>query len=90
LGFSFGKPTTDMLYSVVTAEEKYKVKNFIDTVVYRTGDLIGTWSVTGMISMLAISGTSIAMLPFAAIWAGIALWLGRDYKRRDADVSANA
>ena len=90
LGFSFGKPTTDMLYSVVTDEEKYKVKNFIDTVVYRTGDLIGTWSVTGLISALAITGTSIAMLPFAAIWAGIALWLGRDYKNRDADAATNA
>lgn len=90
LGFSFGKPTTDMLYSVVSPEEKYKVKNFIDTVVYRAGDLVGTWSVTGMVAALAITGTSVVMLPFAAIWAGIALWLGRDYKRRDASGSADA
>lgn len=90
LGFSFGKPTTDMLYSVVTDEEKYKVKNFIDTVVYRTGDLIGTWTVTGMISALAITGTSLVMLPFAAVWAGIAVWLGRDYRRRDAEASQDA
>jgi AAA family ATP:ADP antiporter len=90
LGFAFGKPTTDMLYSVVTPEEKYKVKNFIDTVVYRTGDLAGTWSITGMISVLAITGTSIAMLPFAALWAGIAIWLGRDYKRRDSETKPDA
>ena len=81
LGFAFSKPTTDMLYSVVTPEEKYKTKNFIDTAVYRGGDLVGTWSVKFM-SALGITGTSIVMLPFAIIWAIVALWLGRDYRRR--------
>ena len=77
-----------MLYSVVTPEEKYKVKNFVDTVVYRGGDVIGTWSVRSMVAAFGIAGTAFAMLPFAAIWTGIALWLGREYKRRDQ--SANA
>lgn len=81
LGFSFSKPTTDMLYSVVTPEEKYKTKNFIDTAVYRFGDIIGTWSVKLLLGM-GIAGVSIAMLPFAIIWFLIALWLGRDYKRQ--------
>ena len=83
LGFGFSKPTTDMLYSVVTPEEKYKVKNFIDTAVYRGGDLIGTWSLRPIISSFGIVGTALVMVPFAAIWAGIALWLGREYRRRD-------
>jgi AAA family ATP:ADP antiporter len=81
LGFSFSKPTTDMLYSVVTPEEKYKTKNFIDTAVYRFGDIIGTWSVKLLLGM-GIAGVSIAMIPFAIIWFLIALWLGRDYKRQ--------
>lgn len=80
LGFSFGKPTTDMLYSVVTPEEKYKTKNFIDTAVYRFGDVIGTWTVKLM--GLGIGGASIVMLPFGVIWAMVALWLGRDYRRQ--------
>jgi AAA family ATP:ADP antiporter len=79
-----------MLYSVVTPEDKYKVKNFIDTVVYRTGDVIGTWTVRFLVAGLGLAGTSVAMLPFAAIWAGIAIWLGRDYKRRADSVTANA
>ena len=81
LGFGFSKPTTDMLYSVVTPEEKYKTKNFIDTAVYRGGDVIGTWTIKFM-SALGIAGISLVMLPFAIAWAAVALWLGRDYRRQ--------
>ncbi len=81
LGFGFTKPTTDMLYSVVTPEEKYKTKNFIDTAVYRGGDVIGTWSVK-LMSGLGIAGISVVMLPFALLWAIVSLWLGRDYRRQ--------
>jgi AAA family ATP:ADP antiporter len=81
LGFGFMKPTTDMLYSVVTPEEKYKTKNFIDTAVYRGGDVVGTWTVKIM-ATLGIAGISFVMLPFAVIWAIVTLWLGRDYRRR--------
>jgi AAA family ATP:ADP antiporter len=81
LGFGFSKPTSDMLYSVVTPEEKYKTKNFIDTAVYRGGDVIGTWSVK-LMSALGIAGISFVMLPFAVLWAIVALWLGNDYRRQ--------
>ncbi len=89
LGFGFSKPTSDMLYSVVTPEDKYKVKNFIDTVVYRTGDVIGTWTVRFLMTGLGLAGTSIVMLPFAALWAGVAMWLGRDYRRRAETASTS-
>ncbi len=83
LGFGFTKPTTDMLYSVVTPEEKYKTKNFIDTAVYRGGDLVGTWTIRGLSALgLGITAISWLMLPFAALWAIVAVWLGRDYRRR--------
>ncbi|MGB5576557.1 MAG: hypothetical protein WBM88_04030, partial [Woeseiaceae bacterium] len=82
LGFGFGKPSTDMLYSVVTPEEKYKTKNAIDTAIYRGGDVVGTWSVRLMsILGLGIAGISILMVPFALMSAVVALWLGREYKR---------
>jgi len=81
LGFGFTKPTTDMLYSVVTPEEKYKTKNFIDTAVYRGGDVIGTWTVK-LMSALGIAGISFVMLPFAVLWTIVALWLGKDYRRQ--------
>lgn len=82
LGFGFSKPTSDMLYSVVTPEEKYKAKNFIETALYRGGDLIGIWTIRFM-SGLGIAGISIVMLPFAVLWGLVALWIGSDYRRRD-------
>jgi AAA family ATP:ADP antiporter len=83
LGFGFAKPSTDMLYSVVTPEEKYKTKNAIDTAIYRGGDVVGTWSVR-LISVLGlgIAGIAMLMVPFALISAVVALWLGREYKRK--------
>jgi AAA family ATP:ADP antiporter len=87
LGFGFAKPSTDMLYSVVTPEEKYKTKNFIDTAIYRGGDVVGTWTIR-LLSILGmgIAGISLLMVPFAAISAAVALWLGRDYRRRARDL----
>jgi AAA family ATP:ADP antiporter len=83
LGFGFTKPSTDMLYSVVTPEEKYKTKNFIDTAIYRGGDVIGTWTIKIMTALgLGVAGISLVMLPFAVVSALVALWLGRDYKRK--------
>jgi len=83
VGFGFAKPSTDMLYSVVTPEEKYKTKNAIDTAIYRGGDVVGTWT----IKLLSTAGMGIAtiavfMTPFAIASAAVALWLGRDYKRQ--------
>ena len=83
LGYGFMRPSTDMLYSVVTPEEKYKTKNFIDTAVWRGGDILGTWSVKLMMAMgLGITGVSVILLPFAAVWTVISYWLGIDYRRQ--------
>jgi AAA family ATP:ADP antiporter len=84
IGFGFSKPTNDMLYSVVTAEEKYKSKNFIDTAVYRGGDLIGIWTVKALWG-LGFAGISLVMLPFALLWGAIAIWLGKAYRQRDLE-----
>ncbi|MDX1499335.1 MAG: MFS transporter [Woeseiaceae bacterium] len=80
-GFTFGKPSTDMLYSVVTSEEKYKTKNFIDTTVYRFGDVIGIWAIR-LLMVTGMTVVSLLMIPFAVAWTAIAVWLGRDYRRR--------
>ena len=84
LGFGLHKPTSDMLYSVVSPEEKYKAKNFIETALYRGGDLFGTWTVRFMMTFggLGIAGISLVMLPFAVVWGAIALWIGNDYRRQ--------
>ncbi len=84
-GFTFSKPATDMLYSVVTPEEKYKTKNFIETTVYRFGDVVGVWTIRILMG-LGMSVVSLFMVPFALAWTVIALWLGRDYRRKARDL----
>lgn len=50
--YALVRPGREMLYTVVPAEDKYKAKNFIDTVVYRGGDAVSAWTKT-LIDMIA-------------------------------------
>ena len=38
------RPARETLFTVVSREDKYKSKAFIDTFVYRGGDLLGAWT----------------------------------------------
>jgi AAA family ATP:ADP antiporter len=71
------RPAREMLYVVLGKEEKYKAKNFIDTVVYRGGDAVSAWAYAG----LKIAGFSLAVIaliavPLAGVWAWISFKLG--------------
>ena len=84
IGFGLSKPTNDMLYSVVTPEERYKSKNFIDTVVYRGGDALAGWLYTGLKSVgLGTGGIAMLAIPIALGWAILGLWLGRTRGEKD-------
>jgi AAA family ATP:ADP antiporter len=89
LGFGFTKPTTDMLYSVVSKESKYKAKNFIETTVYRGWDVVSTWTIRSM-SGIGLSGIALVCIPIALLWSGVVFWIGREYKLRDQETSSNA
>ncbi len=84
--FGLTKPTTDMLYSVVSAEERYKAKNFVETAIYRGGDLIGTWTIR-LISGIGISGVALVCVPLSLLWIYFARYIGREYLRRDLALS---
>lgn len=77
--FGFSKPAGEMLFTVIPAASKYKAKNFMDTVVYRAGDVTGAWLIKNL-SFLGLSVISILLIPIAAIWLGLVLWLGKAYK----------
>ena len=77
--FGFSKPAGEMLFTVIPAASKYKAKNFIDTVVYRAGDVSGAWIIKHL-SFLGLSTIALLLVPIAAIWIGLVLWLGRVYK----------
>ena len=72
------RPAREMLYVVLSREEKYKAKNFIDTVVYRTGDAVSAWVYAGMRSVgMSLSTIALIAVPLALVWAWVAFGLGR-------------
>lgn len=77
--YSITRPVREMLYVVLSKEEKYKAKNFIDTAIYRGGDMASAWVYSGLSAGLGFSLSTIAMIavPVSGIWAVIAFKLGK-------------
>ena len=76
--YALMRPAREMLYVVLSKEEKYKAKNFIDTVVYRGGDAVSAWVYAGMLAAgLSLAGIALVAVPLAALWAWIAFALGK-------------
>lgn len=89
--FAFSRPAREALYVPLTRGEKYKAKNFIDTVVYRLGDQIGAWTNGVLIWLgMGIAGIAFTAVPLAAIWLGLSLWLGSRYRLKQASEAAPA
>ena len=69
-GFAYGmtKPAVDALYTRVPRETRYKGKNFVETAVWRFGDVVVTIAVSGLrmlgwgIGGLALLGAGVAAL----------------------------
>jgi ATP:ADP antiporter, AAA family len=81
--YAIARPCREICFTVVDQESRYKAKNFIDTVVYRFGDLASAWTQKGLgllgFGMPATLGLGI----FASgLWALNAWHLGRQYQRR--------
>lgn len=87
--YAFIRPGREMLYTVVPAAQKYKAKNFNDTVVYRGGDAVSAWVKTAidaiaqqpMIAMLIGAGIALA-------WTINGAWLARRLDGRARDDAA--
>jgi AAA family ATP:ADP antiporter len=76
--FAVSNPARETLFTVVTREQKYKAKSFIDTAVFRGGDAASGWVYTGLRSLgMELSAIAWTAVPIAAIWAAILLHLGR-------------
>lgn len=78
--FAVSRPSREMLYSVITRDEKYKAKPFIDTFVYRGGDALGAWMPTWLAKAgLAMWGGAVVI---GAIGFVLGLALGAMRSRR--------
>jgi len=73
--YALVRPGREMLFTVLPAEDKYKAKSFIDTVVYRGGDAVSGWLKRG----LDLLGEH----PQLALWIGAglaAIWAVTGYR----------
>jgi AAA family ATP:ADP antiporter len=76
--YAIARPAREVLYTVVPREDRYKTKSVLDTLVYRTGDQLGAWSVALLRAIgLAPAQVSLVVIPVATVWLLNALWLGR-------------
>ncbi len=87
--YAFARPARETLFTLVSREERYKAKNFIETAVYRGGDTLAGWVEA---AMKAAGGTALAVvaIPLSIGWIGLVGWLGwrcGRMERRDERVS---
>jgi len=77
------RPSRETLFTVVPRADRYKAKAFIDTFVYRTGDVVGAQT-EGLLGRLGMGLAALATvaLPLAAAWMALGIWLGYAQRAR--------
>jgi AAA family ATP:ADP antiporter len=76
--FAISNPAREILFTVVTREQKYKSKSFLDTAVLRGADMASGWGYHGMRGLgLDLSAIAAITVPLAALWMGLTLAIGR-------------
>jgi AAA family ATP:ADP antiporter len=77
------RPARETLFTIVARTDRYKAKAFIDTFVYRAGDVAGAQT-EGLLARLGMGLAALASLavPLAAAWLALGLWLGYAQRSR--------
>ncbi len=79
-GNGLGSPAMALLFTVVSREDKYKAKAFIDTVVYRGGDIVGANAFGWLLAAgLSVGGASALAIPVCIPWLLAAGFIGNRY-----------
>lgn len=89
--YGLGKPTREMLYTVLNPESKFKSKSLMDTLLQRGSDSLGNW-IYVLVAALGLAGIAwlsavACLLLVIATW-----WLARVFERQatQEDVDARA
>ncbi len=76
--FALSNPAREILFTVVTREQKYKSKSFLDTAVLRGADMAGGWGYHGLRGFgLDLTAIAFIAAPLAAMWIGVTIALGK-------------
>ncbi|BCS34009.1 MFS transporter [Luteitalea sp. TBR-22] len=86
--FSLIAPARESLFTRVDRESRYKAKAFIDTAIYRGGDLVVGWCMAAVAARkLPLGEVALIGLAVASIWALLGWRVGRTH---DAHLAAAA
>jgi AAA family ATP:ADP antiporter len=88
--YAFTRPCRDSLFTVVSREEKYQAKSLIDTFAYRGGDALSGSLYKALTGGLGAGPSAIGWLGavVSAVWAVLALALGRAFQQRAGSARA--
>ena len=80
--YALAKPAREVLFTVVSREEKYKAKNFIDTAVSRGGDATTGWIVSGVKVLGVTAGQMVwVLVPLSLLWGWVGWFLARQEEK---------
>ena len=84
--YSITRPAREMLYTLVSREDRFKAKPVIDIVVYRGGDTLAGWAFALLTTTLGLGLGGIAAIGaiVALAWAVVGVYLGRSYDQSTA------
>lgn len=89
--YGLTRPAREVLYTDVSRSERYKAKNFIDTVVYRGGDALAGWGVAALKGTgLGIAGLAWCAIPLAVLWTMVGYRLGAHFEQSLTQESTHA
>lgn len=79
--YALVKPAREMLFVPLSSDEKYKVKNFLDAVVYRGGDALSA-QVEGIFASIGIMVVLLVGAGISFVWGILGVLLGKEYQRK--------
>lgn len=85
--YAFVRPGREMLFAPLQAQDKYKAKPFIDTVVYRAGDAASAWVRSALDLLGQGAWPALAGAGCAVAWGALGWYLGG---RADARAATGA
>jgi ATP:ADP antiporter, AAA family len=87
LEYAISKPSREILFTVVSREERYKAKNVMDTVIARGGDVTSNWAHAGIRTFgFSTANMALMAIPFAFVMVGVGFYLGRSQQQREQAV----
>lgn len=77
------RPARETLFSVVSAQDKYKAKPIVDVFLYRGGDVAGAGAEQAIaVAGIAIGSMVMMVAPLAVVWGGLSIVLALAQHRK--------